>query len=297
MSFESIHDYIVGNFSHIQDKLNDNKKQDKYYQKWMQKYSKIFNTDDDLKIIDWKIREWRAIKEIYASAIIHMESELALNNGCITSYYFLLYYSLFHAMLSSICFDTNITLKQIADINHSKVGNQFKNTYCNGKNSILSEDIYTLFKSFKYLREYYTYTPPLNMTFYDNSYLQKLEDSIIKCFQITNLHSLILERSFHKNSKIYLIDTEEKLHHLMESFNILISKPSIHNPNKYILDPSDINARDEIIQYGIGFEFISLQLDHTYDEFRTYMRVNESFEYKNRIQSDDIYSFIFKSIM
>lgn len=83
----------------------------------------------------------------------------------------------------------------------------------------------------------------------------------------------------------------------MESFNILISKPSIHNPNKYILDPSDINARDEIIQYGIGFEFISLQLDHTYDEFRTYMRVNESFEYKNRIQSDDIYSFIFKSIM
>lgn len=295
MGFNDINPYALGNFDNIKEKLNTVKDQDIYYQKWMKNYSDIFKISNDLNLIEWKVREWRAIKEIYASAILYKETEFSLKNRCMASYYFSAYYSIFHAMLSTICFDTNITLEQISDINHSKVGNQFKNTYCHGKNSILSEDIYTFFNKAKYLREYYSYTPPLNMCFYDSSYLKNLKKFIVQCFQLANLQSLILEKS-NKHSCSREITTEEQYWYASQSFDKLVSKPSIDNNSKYVLDPADLNAKREMLKYGISFQFIALQLDHTFDEFRLYDDSPEFFSTDNGIKTGSIYKFIYDSI-
>lgn len=297
MGFDSINKYIYGNFSAVKEKLITDREQDAYYQKWMQNYSSIFKRNNSIEIIELNVREWRAIKELYASAILYEESKFALKNSCVSSYYFSLYYSIFHAMLSSICFDNTITLDQIANINHSKVGKQFKNTYCHGKGAILSDDIYFLFNKLKYLREYYSYTPPLNMSFYDSSYSKSIEESIIKCYQITNLQSLILEKSFFKNSKCMKVDTVEKYEHVIESFKKLVSKPGIDNKNKYIFDVADNNRMNETLKDGVAFQYIALQLDHTFDEFRTYKEVSDFFRSKDGIKSQSIYGFIYDSIM
>ena len=297
MGFDSISDYACGSFNSIKGRLISDREQDNYYQKWMRNYSKLFKRNNSFEIIEWKVREWRAIKEIYASAIFYAESKIALKNRCMASYYFLLYYSLFHAMLSSICLDNTITLEQIKDINHSKVGNQFRNTYCHCKDSILSDDIYYLFNKFKYLREYYSYTPPLNMSLYDDSYEKKLKDTIIKCYQTTNLQSLILEKSYFKHCKSIKIDSFEKNRHLKKSFLKLVSKPSIDDNAEYVLDDADINTMNEIIQYGVEFRSIGLQLDHTLDEFRGYNESSEFFDEADGIESLSIYGFIYDSIM
>lgn len=295
MGFDDINQYGLGQFDSIKEKFNTAQDQDSYYQKWMRNYSEMFKTSNDLNVIEWKVREWRAIKEIYASAIFYKETQFALENRCIASYYFSAYYSIFHAMLSAICLDTNITLNQISDINHSKVGKQFKNTYCHGKNSILSEDIYEFFNKAKYLREYYSYTPPLNMSFYDSSYLENLKQFLIQCFQLTSLQSLILEKS-NKHSCSRKIVTHEQYLHVLQSFNKLVSKPSIDENNKYILDPADLNVRNDILKYGIDFQFIALQLDHTFDEFRLYDDSPKFFHTDNGIKTNSIYSFIYNSI-
>ena len=294
MGFDDINPYRMGNFEEIKEKLSTSNDQDIYYQKWMKNYSEMFKAGNDLDIIDWKVREWRAIKEIYASSILYNESKIALANRCISSYYFSAYYSIFHAMLSAICLDTNITLDKISNINHSKVGNQFKNTYCHGKNSILSEDIYTFFNHSKYLREYYSYIPPLNMTFYESSYIENLEKFIVQCFQLTNLQSLILERS-NKHGRSRIMKTQEQCSHVFESFYKLTSKPNLNN--RYVLDSADINVRDDILRYGIDFQFIVLQLDHTFDEFRTYNGSSEFFSEDNAVVGSEIYSFIYDSLV
>ncbi|EPB8178469.1 hypothetical protein ACRTAO_001131 [Clostridium perfringens] len=293
MGFNDINQYKIGNFDSIKEKLNTSKAQDIYYQKWMRNYSEIFKSGDDLNMIDWKLREWRAIKEIFAAAILYKEAKISLENRCIASYYFSSYYSLFHAMLSAICLDTNITLEKISDINHSKVGNQFKNTFCHGKNSILSEEIYTFFNESKYLREYYSYTLPFNITFYKSSYLEDLKKFIIQCFQLTNLQSLILEKS-NKHGRSTKIITDEQFCRLIISLNKLVAKPDING--RYILDSADENVRNEIIRYGIDFQFILLQLDHIYDEFRTYDDSSEFFFNDNAVTGSEIFTFVYDTL-
>lgn len=294
MGFESINKYTIGNFSNIKEKLISEKEQDKYCQKWLENYSRIFKNSNSLEIIEWRVREWRAIKEIYASAILFEEAKFALKNRCMASYYFSLYYSLFHAMLSSICLDNTITLDQISDINHSKLVNQFKNTYCHGKNAILSEDIYTIFNKFKYLREYYSYIPPLNMSLYEDTHSDSIKELITKCYQITNLQSLILEKSS-RHCNIIKIDSDEKYERVMNSFIKLVSKPNIDN--KYVFDEADKNIISETLRDGAGFQFIALQLDHTFDEFRCYNGSGQFFGSENGIKTGSIYSFIYESIV
>lgn len=293
MGFNDINPYGVGNFKSIKEKLDTSVSQDFYYQNWMKNYSEMFKSSDNLNVIDWRVREWRAIKEIFASSILYKEAKIALENRCISSYYFSAYYSLFHAMLSSICLDTNITLEKISDINHSKVGNQFRNTYCHGKNSILSEDIYVFFNELKYLREYYSYTLPFNMTFYKNSHMENLEKFIIQCFQLTNLQSLMLEKC-NKHGLSCKITTKEEEYRLRSSLNKLVAKPDINGI--YVIDSADKNIRDEIIKYGVGFNFIAIQLEHIYDEFRTYDDSSDFFFNDNAVTGSEIFSFIYKNI-
>lgn len=298
MSFKGINKYILNNFDSLNTILASDEKQDKYCQHWLRHYANIINDPNKLEMIDWEVRLWRAIKEIYASAILYKEAEIAFRHRCMASYNFLLYYALFHAMLSSICFDINIKLNQIVDITHSKVGNIFKGTFCTGKHAIISSDIYDVFTKFKGLREYYSYTPPLNLSMYEEGYLTTVDMYLTQCFQLTNLQSLLLEKSFQKHGTIYNFDNPQDKIYFYNSFQALISKKDIVENNKYILDPADENVLHEVLRDGIGgFQCIGLQLDHTYDEFRTYDGSSSFFSEEGGIGRNPIYRYVYSKII
>lgn len=142
MDFKSINKYAINNFESLATDDFPIEKQEEHCLRWLGDYSKISKTTDDKILIDWTIREWRAIKEIYAAAILFNEAKVSYDNRCMTACYFLLYYSLFHGMLSSLCYDINITLKQITEITHSNLGNTFKSTFCSRKKGIISPRIH-----------------------------------------------------------------------------------------------------------------------------------------------------------
>jgi hypothetical protein len=56
----------------------------------------------DEDVIKWDLRLHRSLKGLFASAACYLESRIAHAGQNWTSYYFLLYYSLFHAFLSNV---------------------------------------------------------------------------------------------------------------------------------------------------------------------------------------------------
>jgi hypothetical protein len=294
MSFRDYSNYTIGKFDVLENIITDFAKQDMYCQKWLKSYSETMKNYDGKMMIEWEIRLWRAIKELFAASIFFNNSNYALEYKCTSSFYFLQYYSLFHGMLSCLCLDTNVGFQQLKDINHSKVLNNFYSSYCNGKFGIVDKIIKDVFMKAKYLREYFSYTPPLNMDLYEAGYKEKIEELLVQCFQLTNLQSLILEKCFQKYGKIFKISNPEDGYYLREQFMTLIARK---NPltNRYEVDPADKNFLYEMERDGVAFQFIALQLDHIYDEFRTY---NSNF-YKGSqiINSQSIYNFIYDAII
>ena len=106
MAFRDYSEYIFG-FKALDLKKPDIIEQKKYYNKWMQKYSVVFNGDDNFQGIEWDLRCKKALREIFSSATFFMEAKKNLEMGCFSSYYFGLYYSLFHAIYSVIFLDVN----------------------------------------------------------------------------------------------------------------------------------------------------------------------------------------------
>ena len=296
MYFSEKSNYILGKYDSLENILIDDTEQKNYYQKWMGNYALLFKGSNELEIIEWRIREWRAIKEIYAAAIMYKEAEVAISHRCTSSYYFLMYYSLFHGLLSAICYDTNIKLAQIININHSKLGNLFRSTYCSGRYKIIADKIYEDFKKFKFLREYYSYTPPLNDSMYSEEHLISLDNHLSECFQLTNLHSLMFEKSYRKHAKD-IRWTYDQIKYFRMWFMDAIAKKDIENNSKVNLDPADENILHETIRDGIGFQFIALQLDHTYDEFRLYDGASDFYSEIDGIGSSSIYSYIYDKII
>ncbi|WP_017531518.1 MULTISPECIES: hypothetical protein [Pelosinus] len=149
---------------------------------------------------------------------------------------------------------------------------------------------------FKYLREYYTYTPPLNMTSYDEEQKSTLDRLLGQCFQLTNFQSLMLERSFFKNGSVYKITEQDSLYFLVDNFERLIAKRHPMRGN-FELDPADDNKLHEMMEHGIGFQCIGLTLDHLYDELRTYNGASKFFSREGTVSANSIYSYIYGKII
>ena len=115
-------------------------------------------TKDELG--EWIIRYYKAIWEMYSSSSIFVESKLHLNNNCFISYYFCLYYSLFHAMNALIYLNPNTPIKTVFRVSHHKLKNVFKSEFCNSK-SIFDNTTIELFENLKFKREYFSYNAPL----------------------------------------------------------------------------------------------------------------------------------------
>lgn len=267
MGFEKYSDSFI-NFALLNKNL-DSSKQGAYYHKWKKRYDNI--TPDERLIIEWDIRNRKALKEIATSATFFIEAELVRKSNCYSAYYFLSYYSLFHAMLSTLYLNDEIKLSALVELPHNKVQNHFVNNFRPKRDPILSNDIDSHFTLLKSLREYYSYSMPMNEFFHLSDFELPedfLEDDIKQCFQLTSLHSLIVSNSLKGVLKPHELN-EEHWHYFDEWFRKVNAKKHPFGES-YILDPSDRNVINEIVRYGFGLQHITIDLEHFLDEFKTY---------------------------
>lgn len=194
MAFQDFSRYIFG-FSALDTKMPDIIEQRKYYDRWMCKYSYIFSSDDNFHGIEWDLRCRKTLREIFSSATFFMEAKKNLEMGCFSSYYFCLYYSLFHALYAVIFLDVNSSMEKLLVITHKSIINTFVGTFANSKGDILSKDVKEEFCELKYKREYYSYVTPFNNIFNYSEDIQQLEKILVQCYQLGSFHSLMVENA------------------------------------------------------------------------------------------------------
>lgn len=122
-SFKDFSDYRF-NFDRLDQKITKNCTPVAYYQRWMEKYAKIFKANmEDLCVIEWDLRCKKVLRERFAASTFYVEAGKSLKMRCYASYYFDLYYSLFHSIYSVVLMDPNTNLSNIQSITHSNLIN------------------------------------------------------------------------------------------------------------------------------------------------------------------------------
>lgn len=207
-----------------------------------------------------------------------------------------MYYSLFHAIYSSIFLDVESDINKLLSITHRNIINVFINAYGISKTDIMSRDIHSLFINFKYKREYYSYVTPFNNLFNYEEDLENLRRILLECFQLTSFHSVMIEKSYDKNiDKVIKITNEDEVYHFNELFLRLFSNKDENGMNK--LDSSCKYLREELFQFGFIPKYIALDLEHQFDEFHTYDKFYDDDSNKDALKISDIWSFIAEALL
>lgn len=296
MSFNNFSSYRFA-FNILDAKLTSEEEQKKYYNKWMKKYAGIFICEEkSIVTIEWDLRCRKALHEIFSSATFFIEAKKNLEMKCFSSYYFCLYYSLFHAIYSSIFLDVDSDINKLLNITHRNIINTFISAFGNSKTDIMTREIGDLFHDLKYRREYYSYVTPFNNLFDYKDDLEKLSRTLMECYQLTSFHSLMIEKSYHKNiGKIIKFTNAYEVYEFDELFTRLFSKKD--KTRKDTLDASCEFMRGELLEYGFSPEYIALDLDHQFDEFHTYDSFYDDDSNQDALNVTDIWSFVARALM
>ena len=266
-SFNQFSPYTA-KFSRLDQRITDEAAQQKYYNRWMLKYSKLFSKDDDFPVLEWDLRCRKALREIFSSATFLAEAKVNLKMNCYSSYYFCIYYSLFHALYAALFLDTETELDKLFEVNHSNLITRFISAYGNTKDDIMDKHTAEMFKHLKYQREYYSYSTPFNNLFDRNSELDSVHNTILTCFQLAAFHSLMLEKSCRKHSNGITRITAYYKSRFDAIFPQLFAKADEEGNIRF--DDSALNMRAEIMRDGVMPEYILIDLEHHFDEFHTY---------------------------
>lgn len=295
MAFNDFSEYVF-KYSELDKKMPDMTSQKRYHDRWMGKYAQKYKKSEENEVgIEWDLRCKKSLREIFSSATFFIEAQKNLEMKCFSSYYFCLYYSLFHAIYACNFLDTESTIDKLKDITHSNIINVFVSAFANTKNDILSREVSTIFNELRYKREYYSYVTPFNNIFSYENDLVKLKQCLLECYQLANFHSMLVQKSFSKKiDKRTVIDDGNKSYFLM-LFKSLFGKEDLNG--KVILDDSCKNMMEELLSYGCKSENIALDLEHQFDEFHTYDNYyrGNCTEYELSIQ--DIWSFIYMGLI
>lgn len=198
-SFKDFSPYVFS-FERLDKKITDTCTPSNYYQSWMKKYAELFKADSStMNVVELDLRGKKSLREMFASATFFVEVEKDLTMRCYASYYFCLYYSLFHALWSVIMLDPKAKLNSILNITHQNLITIFVGTFANSKKDILDSGIKEQFYNLQYKREYYSYVTPINNLFRYQDDLERTEETIKDCFQLASFHSLMIEKSYRKN--------------------------------------------------------------------------------------------------
>ncbi|WP_053957453.1 hypothetical protein [Inediibacterium massiliense] len=303
MKFEELMNFYNNKYS-IRFKFNELNKsisididRKKYYDKWMEKYSNLFRSKNSNIHMEWSIRNSKAMKEIYHSATFYIESKKALENGMLGSFYFLCYYSLFHAMLSTLYYDITQNISNLININHSKVLNCFISNFNNKNNPIFPYDIKQYFLNLKFMRESYSYCMPLNEMFQpilkEHNPIETLEKYLILCYQISSFHSCLLSKNVNGS-----LDINGNLRNSFSKMFYKVNGTVNPNDGKLYLDPLNENEFYEIRKYHCWIEPFPIELDHFFDEFRGYNVDNPIYDVDKYLEiGTKAHRFVYDSLL
>lgn len=295
MSFRDFSSYIF-DFDRLDGKMPDAGAQNKYYNKWMKRYAGAFRGEDGrMAAIEWDLRCRKALREIFSSATFYVEAKKGLEMRCFSSYYFCLYYSLFHAIYSGIFLDAGYGIGKLLNVTHRNIINMFLRSFGSSKHDIMPNDIGALFTGLKYRREYYSYVTPFNNLFDYEEDLEQLKNVLLDCYQLTSFHSLMVEKSYRKNNgKIVRLADENELYEFESLFQNLFSKKD--KQGRPHLDPSCEFLRGDLLRDGFLPEYIALDLEHQFDEFHTYDGFYDGESGESALRILDIWSFVYDAL-
>ena len=247
------------------------KDQKRFIDLWKEKYKKYILEKDSSEIYLWNIRTHKALKEVFASAQLFLESLVAKESKSWTSFYFSSYYSLFHAFLACVYMLPTQNIEQLSKITHSKLKNVFNDIFCTHKFKIIDESIITTFSILQYQREYYSYHMPPNQFLYEHKNNVKpdivLPGHLRSCFQLANLLSLIVDSSFEKYHKKIV---KKKVDYSFVYKNFCLVNCSKHPiTDTYLLHYVDRVKLRETFEYPGPISFL-IELEHFTDEFGLY---------------------------
>lgn len=275
MAFQDLSEYVNVNFDRLDKFIPDTVKQKQYYQIQYNHYNKLFKASNDLAILLWDIRLQKALKEVFTSASFYIESLFCMQNNYLNSYFYLSYYSLFHAILSVLYLEPSLQIKDVFQIGHEKAINQFCSFYCKGKKQIMSDEIQKEFSLLRYYREYYSYSMPFNEFFSEIEGLKRpddfLRERLMHCFQIASLLSNIMEKASRKYNDGIGNITSGNYKDFNEWFDKISGKPNPLNEKEYLLNFSDKLFKGHFLS-GRGGQIwcFAIHLEHFHDEFNTY---------------------------
>lgn len=297
MPFEEFSQYSVSNFSHLNRKLMNEKDIHRYHSQWIEKYTRVFKGSKAKTVIDWDVRTSKSLKEVFTSAAFYMEAQSAKKSNSWSAFYFLSYYSLFHALLANVYLLPDEKLESLSEITHSKLINVFYSTFSNAKPYIVNGKIKEMFEVLKYAREYYSYQMPFNDFLYNHKEINRpdirLPYFLRCCYQLASLHSEIIEKVFQKHGKV--VRGAAQLHrYKKETFLRAHARPHPVT-NEYLLDPSDEFRMRELISASAPTSFV-INLEHYYDEFRNYVGDDEEHDGYPVVSQQEIFTFIYRTL-
>lgn len=296
MGFNKFSEYSNVNFSLLDSFIPEEKAKEKYFNNLYKHFHSLFKESKDIDFLLWDLRIKKSLKEIYTSASFYCESEIALKNKNMSSYYFLSYYSIFHAFWSVLYLDPTMKLEHLIEMTHDKIKKNFISLYSKGRRQIITSNIEEEFELLKFYREYYSYSMPFNEFFSDKTELQQpskfLKNRLMHCYQIASLLSNIIEKCSRKFNNGYGRLSSENLTEFNYWFNRVNGKPHPFKENQFLFDPSDEYMKSDFYENMAGQPHsFSIHLEHFMDEFGMY-----SSDYVNYDIISGANKLVFKSI-
>lgn len=271
MSNTAFIDNPITNFGHLIHRVQDPLDQNKFVNQWSQHYANSFKNGEPEVIFEWNIRVYKSLKEVFTATCFYQESLIAKESKSWASFYFLSYYSLFHALLANVVLIPSETVDKLSEITHTKLISLFKSTFSDHRPHIIRNDVDKVFYMFKYLREYYSYNMPPNDFLYQQEENLKPDRALPyflrSCSQLASLLSELIERAAKKHAK-RILDLEVHSEVVTSMFQIL-NCPKHPVTGAYMLHFSDRLRLSETIRYPAPVSFVT-ELEHFTDEFRSY---------------------------
>ncbi|MBR3419913.1 MAG: hypothetical protein IKG82_14595 [Oscillospiraceae bacterium] len=189
---------ISVNTDHIDCFINDLNEQNNYFSKWMAEYKKSFAGLSNDELVEWGIRYYKSVWEMFSACSLYSEAEFNYKQNCYVSFFFDMYYSLLHAMQALIYLSPYQKLNDLFKMSHQKIKNLFRSIFCskNQMFSVGSGYIIKFFEELKFNREFYSYNTPLNIVTNEiESKLNRTRFYLKTIFQTVSLHFLMIDNS------------------------------------------------------------------------------------------------------
>lgn len=288
--FENKFDSFADRFSLLDSMIDDNNHGGTYFANIKTKYCNFVGINDDISLSKFYLRWYKAKKLIYASAQMFVDAECVKKADCVVAHYFLLYYSLLHAMQANLMIDMSNNNELVVQLSHDQIKTQFESLFCKSNGLFNKSVIIQDFEKLRNLRELYSYAMPFNMSKDSICDTDRIEEHILACFQLFNLHSKIIRTYCPITANIDSSENEYTLRFYLYSLCNRIKNDGFE-------DEADADFWYELRKFGGQIEPLSITYEHDYDEYGGYdSRIKEMIGFPtNYKRLNEALSFVYSS--